>query len=157
MNCWIKLFNLIQVLEFNFSIQLNTFSKKFQFNSTLFESSTWLELKYSTWRNQFILDINEFIFKRLYVLIFIDFANIDSDSSKSENIIYNDFDLDDWSCVWEELRSALIFEHYCNEDDKELYCDILFTCDQLKFVSEVKIHDKKVNWLRKRIEYEHHY
>ncbi len=49
---WVKLLNSIQVLKFNFSTQLNTFSKKFQLNSTLFESSTWFELKYSTWRDQ---------------------------------------------------------------------------------------------------------
>ncbi len=41
------------MLRFNFSIQLNTFSKKFQFNSTLFKSSIQLELEYSTWRDQF--------------------------------------------------------------------------------------------------------
>ncbi len=40
------------MLEFNFSIQLDTFSKKFQLDSTLFELSTQLELEYSTWRDQ---------------------------------------------------------------------------------------------------------
>ncbi len=104
-----------------------------------------------------VLDINELIFERLSVSIFIDFANIDSDSSKSKNIICSDFDLNDWSRVQEELRSALIFKDHCNEDDEELCCDILFTCDQSRFVSEVKTHDEKVDWLRKRIEYEHHY
>jgi len=48
----VKLFNSTQVLEFNFSIRLDTFSKKFQLNSTLFKLSTWLKLKYSTWRDQ---------------------------------------------------------------------------------------------------------
>ncbi len=32
------------MLEFNFSIQLNTFSKKFQLDSTLFKSSTQLNV-----------------------------------------------------------------------------------------------------------------
>ena len=42
-SCWFKLLNSTRVLEFNFSIRLDTFSKKFQFNSTLFESSTQLD------------------------------------------------------------------------------------------------------------------
>ena len=42
-NCRVKLLNSIWVLKFNFSTRLNTFSKKFQLNSTLFKSSTWLD------------------------------------------------------------------------------------------------------------------
>ncbi len=49
---WIKLLNSTRVLEFNFSTQLDTFSKIFQLNSALFESSTQLKLEYSTQRNQ---------------------------------------------------------------------------------------------------------
>ncbi len=45
---------LSRVIESSFSIQLNTFLKKIQFDLTLFKSSTWLELKYLTWRDQFI-------------------------------------------------------------------------------------------------------
>ena len=56
---WIKLLNLTWVLEFNFSTQLDTFSKKFQLNSTLFESSTQPELRYSTWRSQSRLDLGQ--------------------------------------------------------------------------------------------------
>ncbi len=47
------------MLKFNFSIQLDTFSKKFQLDSTLFESSIQLKLKYSTWRDQSINDHSE--------------------------------------------------------------------------------------------------
>ncbi len=43
-----------RVIESSFSTRLDTFSKKFQFDSTLFESNTRLELEYSTWRNQSI-------------------------------------------------------------------------------------------------------
>jgi len=52
-SCWIKLFNLIRVLKFNFSTRRDSNSKIFQLNSTLFKLSTRLELKYSTWCNQF--------------------------------------------------------------------------------------------------------
>ncbi len=41
-SCWNKLLNSTQVLEFNFSIRFNTFSKKFQLNLTLFKLNTWL-------------------------------------------------------------------------------------------------------------------
>ncbi len=54
LSCQVKFFNSTQVLEFNFSIWLDTFSKKFQLDLILFELNTWLELKYSTWRDQFI-------------------------------------------------------------------------------------------------------
>ncbi len=40
---WVKLLNSTWVLEFNFSTQLDTFSKKFQLDLTLFESSTRLD------------------------------------------------------------------------------------------------------------------
>ncbi len=54
-----------------------------------FDSILLLILKFN------ILNVNEFIFEQLSVLIFIDFANIDFDSSKSKNVICNNFDLDD--------------------------------------------------------------
>ncbi len=104
-----------------------------------------------------VLNINEPVFEQLSVSVFISFADIGSDSLKSENVICSDFDLDDWSCVQEELRSALTSEDHHNEDDEELCCGILFTCDQLKSVSEVKAHDEKVDWLQKCIGYERHY
>ncbi len=62
------------MLKFNFSTQFNTFSKKFQFNSTLFKSSTRLELKYSTWRNQSSIDyqkLNVIIKRNCYSLSLI--------------------------------------------------------------------------------------
>ena len=52
-SCWVKFLNSTWVLEFNFSIQLDTFSKKFQLNLILFELNIQLELEYSTWRDQF--------------------------------------------------------------------------------------------------------
>ena len=42
------------MLEFNFSIRLDTFFKKFQLNLTLFKLNTRSELKFSTRRDQFI-------------------------------------------------------------------------------------------------------
>lgn len=94
-----------------------------------------------------VLDVNEFIFEQLSVLIFIDFANIDFDSSKLKNVICNNFDLNNWSCIQKELHNALIFKHHHNKDNEELCCNILFTCNQLKFILKVKIHDEKVDWL----------
>ena len=47
-NYRVKLLNPTRVLGFNFSTRLNTFPKKFQLDPTLFESSTRLELEYST-------------------------------------------------------------------------------------------------------------
>ncbi len=57
----VKLLNSTQVLEFNFSIRLNTFSKKFQFDSTLFESSTRLDAI----SLKLIRDYDEKIFKKI--------------------------------------------------------------------------------------------
>jgi len=54
-----------------------------------FDSISLLVLKFN------VLDVNELIFKRLFISIFINFAIIDFNSSKSENVICNDFDLDD--------------------------------------------------------------
>ena len=50
-----------RVVESSFSTQFDTFSKKFQLDSTLFKSSTQLELKYSTRRNQSSIDIQTVI------------------------------------------------------------------------------------------------
>ena len=84
LNCRVKLLNLTQVLEFNFSTRLDTFSKKFQFNSTLFKSSTWLDvislifidhlnLKYfmfikklTRWQVKWAEKLSEYNFKIIY-------------------------------------------------------------------------------------------
>ncbi len=46
---------LSRVIESSFSTRSECLSSTSQLNSTLFKSSTWLELKYSTWRDQFSL------------------------------------------------------------------------------------------------------
>jgi hypothetical protein len=47
-----QLYNSTRVLKFNISIRLDSNSKKFQFDSTLFESRTRLELEFPTRRDQ---------------------------------------------------------------------------------------------------------
>ena len=57
---YLHLFNILssrvefsnRVIKSSFSTRLNTFSKKFQLDSTLFKLSTQLKLKYLTWRDQ---------------------------------------------------------------------------------------------------------
>ena len=69
---WVELST--QVLEFNFSTQLNTFSKKFQLNSTLFESSTRLDaISLHSCTVDFILRSTFNIFR--WISSFIDIVN----------------------------------------------------------------------------------
>ena len=89
------------MLEFNFSIRLDTFSKKFQFDSTLFESSTRLELEYSTRRDQSTQTRLQKEVKDKNVII----RHLEAASSQQSTLIS-----EDWFSKLIKLLNSLLFE-----------------------------------------------
>ncbi len=121
---YLHLFNILlsrveflsRIIESSFSTRLDTFSKKFQFNSTLFKLSTRLELKYSTRHDQFKEDDFEKSFEvkivrtmKIFIICWVDsHTDVWWINIEAENHVCYDISLFNEQSYWKIINNSIV-------------------------------------------------
>ncbi len=121
---YLHLFNILlsrveflsRIIESSFSTRLDTFSKKFQFNSTLFKLSTRLELKYSTRHDQFKEDDFEKSFEvrivrtmKIFIICWVDsHTDVWWINIEAENHVCYDINLFNEQSYWKIIDNSIV-------------------------------------------------